>query len=98
MSKKCSCGNLIPNSRLEILPNTKLCVSCSSKRKSFRLKGFIAASSKSDYSLCVIDSPDQIATWKEHNWRDSYSSSGRPRMPDTQKSFMPVKDYSNDLQ
>lgn len=46
------CGNLIPQKRLEIIPNTKTCVNCSNES---RMKGNIITTGKEGEETVIIE-------------------------------------------
>ena len=52
----CKCGKPIPEERLAILPNTRVCVACSQEKPR---KGFMVFSHKTAPELVTVDADDK---------------------------------------
>lgn len=58
--KKCvKCGVKIPKERLEILPNTELCIKCSQKYGPQKLVGYMVYDGKTGGDLVTVDPSDE---------------------------------------
>lgn len=71
---ECNCGKVISIERLKAMPGITVCVECA-KKNPHRPIGFMASASKTDQTLCVVDSGNRDAVRKirVQNWRDKFS-------------------------
>jgi len=65
----CKCGNQIPPKRLQILPNTKTCVQCSSAE---RVACVTVVSGKTEYSEIQIVDQETAKKFNQLASRDSF--------------------------
>lgn len=78
------CGNIIPEARLKILPNTNCCVNCSTVQKKV---GFQIIDGKTTYSELDIVDPDSEAAYNLSRMKRNHFGAVYMRKPGYEKDI-----------